>query len=122
MRVRVSEPCAAVHSAARRRFTAVPDAAPAVAEGYNSTEPGGNIGEAAMAQANHHGSARGDPRRKGVVPLSGLEPTALARAEWLKYIALFVNEERQATALHDATSARYRAISARALGFTCVGV
>jgi hypothetical protein len=33
MRVRVSEPCAVVYSAARRRFMAVPDAAPAVAEG-----------------------------------------------------------------------------------------
>ena len=28
-----------------------------------------NIGKAAMAQANHLGPARGDPRRKGVVPL-----------------------------------------------------
>jgi len=68
-------------------------------------------------------SAGGDPalaaiRSAGIPVVANtewLEPTALARAEWLKYIALFLNEERQATAIHDATSARYRAISARAL-------
>lgn len=44
-----------------------------------------------------------------------LEPTALARAEWLKYMAMFLNEERKAEALYGAMKARYRAISARAL-------
>jgi hypothetical protein len=34
-----------------------------------SAEPGGNIGKAAMAQGNHLGPARGDPRHMGVVPL-----------------------------------------------------
>jgi iron complex transport system substrate-binding protein len=43
-----------------------------------------------------------------------LEPTALARAEWLKYMALFLNEERQAQRLYGAMKGRYRALSARA--------
>ena len=41
-----------------------------------------------------------------------LEPTALARAEWLKYMALFLNEERAAQTLYGAMKARYRALSA----------
>lgn len=44
-----------------------------------------------------------------------LEPTALARAEWLKYLALFLNEERAAQRLHGDMKARYRALSARAM-------
>jgi iron complex transport system substrate-binding protein len=43
-----------------------------------------------------------------------LEPTALARAEWLKYMALFLNEERKAAALYGAMKARYRSLSQRA--------
>ena len=43
-----------------------------------------------------------------------LEPTPLARAEWLKFMALFLNEDRQAQAMCGATKARYRARSARA--------
>lgn len=68
-------------------------------------------------------SAGGDPalsaiRAAGIPVVANtewLEPTALARAEWVKYIALFLNEERKATGLHDAMKVRYRAISARAL-------
>jgi iron complex transport system substrate-binding protein len=44
-----------------------------------------------------------------------LEPTALARAEWLKYLALFLNEERAAQRLHREMKARYRALSVRAM-------
>ncbi|MBM3818775.1 MAG: ABC transporter substrate-binding protein [Acidimicrobiia bacterium] len=43
-----------------------------------------------------------------------LESTALARAEWLKYVALFLNEEREAQTHYAALKARYRALSARA--------
>ncbi len=43
-----------------------------------------------------------------------LEPTALGRAEWLKYMALFLNEERQAQTLHAAMKGRYRSLSQRA--------
>lgn len=43
-----------------------------------------------------------------------LEPTALARAEWLKYMALFLNEERGAQTMYGAVKARYKALSARA--------
>jgi iron complex transport system substrate-binding protein len=68
-------------------------------------------------------SASGDPalttiRAAGIPVVANtewLEPTALARAEWLKYVALFLNEERKATILHDATKARYRSLSARAV-------
>jgi len=41
------------------------------------------------------------------------EPTALARAEWIKFMALFLNEERQADAVYRATKARYQTIRAR---------
>lgn len=44
-----------------------------------------------------------------------LEPAALARAEWLKYMALFLNEERAGQRLYSGVKARYRALSARAL-------
>jgi cobalamin transport system substrate-binding protein len=43
-----------------------------------------------------------------------LEPTALARAEWLKYFALFLNEEQRAQTIYGDMKARYRALSARA--------
>lgn len=43
-----------------------------------------------------------------------LEPTALARGEWLKYMALFLNEERAAQRLYGEVKTRYRALSARA--------
>jgi iron complex transport system substrate-binding protein len=42
------------------------------------------------------------------------EATALARAEWLKYVALFLNEERTAGRLYRVMKERYRALSARA--------
>jgi len=45
-----------------------------------------------------------------------LEPTALGRAEWVKYMALFLNEERKAQLLYSGMKARYQALSARALG------
>ena len=44
-----------------------------------------------------------------------LEPTALGRAEWLKYMALFLNEERKAQALYGAMKVRYRSLSARVI-------
>ena len=44
-----------------------------------------------------------------------LEPTALARAEWLKYMALFLNEERKASEVFAAMKDRYRSLSSRAL-------
>jgi len=43
-----------------------------------------------------------------------LEPTALARGEWLKYMALFLNEERAAQRTYADVKSRYRALSARA--------
>lgn len=43
-----------------------------------------------------------------------LEPTALGRAEWLKYMALFLNEERKAQTLYGAMKGRYRSLSMRA--------
>ena len=42
-----------------------------------------------------------------------LESTALGRAEWLKYMALFMNEERQAQMLYGGMKDRYRSISKR---------
>jgi iron complex transport system substrate-binding protein len=42
------------------------------------------------------------------------EPTALGRAEWLKYMALFLNEERRAQAVYGEMKHRYRSLSARA--------
>lgn len=43
-----------------------------------------------------------------------LEPTALARGEWLKYMALFLNEERAGQRLYTEVKGRYRALSAHA--------
>ncbi len=44
-----------------------------------------------------------------------LEPTALARAEWLKYMALFLNEERAAQQLYSEVKGRYQGLSGRAM-------
>jgi hypothetical protein len=44
-----------------------------------------------------------------------LEPTALARAEWLKYMALFLNEERAARQLYSEMKGRYQRLSGRAM-------
>jgi iron complex transport system substrate-binding protein len=43
-----------------------------------------------------------------------LEATALGRAEWLKYMALFVNEERQAQSVYGSMKARYLSLAQRA--------
>jgi iron complex transport system substrate-binding protein len=43
-----------------------------------------------------------------------LESTALGRAEWMKYIALFLNEEHKAQTMFGAVKARYHALSQRA--------
>jgi iron complex transport system substrate-binding protein len=43
-----------------------------------------------------------------------LESSALGRAEWLKYMALFLNEERKAESVYGAMKSRYQALSARA--------
>jgi iron complex transport system substrate-binding protein len=45
-----------------------------------------------------------------------LEPTALGRAEWLKYMALFLNEEGKAQKLYGAMKDRYRSLATRAIG------
>jgi iron complex transport system substrate-binding protein len=44
-----------------------------------------------------------------------LEPTALGRAEWVKFMALFLNEERKGQHVYAAMKGRYRSLSARAL-------
>ena len=44
-----------------------------------------------------------------------LEPSALGRAEWIKYMALFLNDERKAQTLYSTMKAQYRSVSARAL-------
>ncbi len=49
-----------------------------------------------------------------VANIEWLEPDALGRAEWIKYIALFLNEEARAEASYAAMKARYRTLSARA--------
>jgi iron complex transport system substrate-binding protein len=46
-----------------------------------------------------------------VANIEWLESTPLARAEWLKYLALFLNEERQAQSFHTAMKGRYRSLS-----------
>jgi iron complex transport system substrate-binding protein len=43
-----------------------------------------------------------------------LEATALARGEWLKFMAVFLNEERAAQHLYGDVKTRYRALSAKA--------
>jgi iron complex transport system substrate-binding protein len=43
-----------------------------------------------------------------------LEPTALGRAEWVKFMALFLNEERKGQTVYTAMKGRYRSLSARA--------
>lgn len=50
-----------------------------------------------------------------------LEPTALARAEWIKYMALFLNEERAGQRIYADVKARYRALSARATALPDAG-
>jgi iron complex transport system substrate-binding protein len=44
-----------------------------------------------------------------------LESTALARAEWLKYMALFLNEERAAQRLYSEMKGRYQGLRDRAM-------
>jgi iron complex transport system substrate-binding protein len=56
-------------------------------------------------------------RQAGIPVVSNhewLEPTALARGEWLKYMALFLNEERAAQRIYADIKGRYRTLSARA--------
>jgi iron complex transport system substrate-binding protein len=44
-----------------------------------------------------------------------LEPTALARAEWVKYLSLFLNEERAAQRVYGEVASRYRSLRASAM-------
>ena len=48
-----------------------------------------------------------------VANVEWLETTPLGRAEWVKYMGLFLNEERQATSLFDGVRQRYRALLKR---------
>lgn len=52
------------------------------------------MGVAAVPQADH------------------VEPTPLGRAEWIKYLGLFMNKEARANAIHEDRTARYRAAAA----------
>jgi len=57
-------------------------------------------------------------RRAGIPVVANhewLEPTALARAEWLKYMAVFLNEERTAQRLYADVKSRYETLRARAM-------
>jgi iron complex transport system substrate-binding protein len=58
-----------------------------------------------------------DTYRRLGVPLvdmaEHLEPTPLARAEWVKFFALFFNKEVEATAVFDAIEGRYEALRQR---------
>ena len=60
--------------------------------------------------------------RSAVIPVvrnnDWLEPTALGRAEWLKFVALFLNEERPAQRLYGEVKTRYKNLSARATAVT----
>ncbi|MEQ1758521.1 MAG: ABC transporter substrate-binding protein [Vicinamibacterales bacterium] len=49
-----------------------------------------------------------------VVNVEWLEPTALGRAEWIKYMALFLNEDGKAQAMHAEMRARYQTLKVRA--------
>jgi iron complex transport system substrate-binding protein len=44
-----------------------------------------------------------------------LESTALGRAEWLKYLAVFLNEERKSQSVYGAMKGRYRSLNVRAM-------
>jgi iron complex transport system substrate-binding protein len=48
-----------------------------------------------------------------VANVEWLEPTPLGRAEWVKYMGLFLNEERRAAGLFEAVRQRYRALVQR---------
>lgn len=56
--------------------------------------------------------------RQAGIPVVGnhewLEPTALARGEWVKYMALFLNEERGAQRRYSEVKGRYQALRAKA--------
>lgn len=53
------------------------------------------------------------------IPISDhTEPTPLARAEWIKFLALFFNKEREANALFDRITARYQELSQVAAAVT----
>jgi iron complex transport system substrate-binding protein len=49
-----------------------------------------------------------------VANVEWLEPTPLGRAEWVKYIALFVDEEAKAASLFEGVRRRYAELQARA--------
>lgn len=58
-------------------------------------------------------AAVGVLRRAGIPVVANtewLEPTPLGRAEWLKFMALFLNEEKRAQSLHEGTKRRYEAL------------
>jgi iron complex transport system substrate-binding protein len=63
------------------------------------------------------GSALAVIRSAGVPVVANaewLESTALGRAEWLKYLAVFLNEERKGQSVYSAMKSRYRSLSVRA--------
>jgi iron complex transport system substrate-binding protein len=74
----------------------------------------------ALVMAGGSSSASIPVIRNAGVPVAAntewLEPTALGRAEWLKYLGLFLNEERKAQTVYGAMKGRYRSLSTRATG------
>jgi len=69
-----------------------------------------------MSSGGGYSDAYSTLRKAGVAVVANIEwqeKSALARAEWLKFMALFLNEERKASEQFEAIRARYVALKAR---------
>ena len=70
-----------------------------------------------MSSGGGYSEAYSGLRKAGVAVVSNVEwqeSSALARAEWLKFMAVFLNEERKARAEFDTIRDRYMALKERA--------
>ena len=70
-----------------------------------------------MSSGGGYSDAYSTLRKAGVAVVANVEwqeKSALARAEWLKFMALFLNEERKASEQFEAIRDRYIALKARA--------
>jgi iron complex transport system substrate-binding protein len=113
---------------AQTRYATTPRVVDWIAQGHVTEYAGNDVIDAELViskapdvvmQSGGYTAAFNALRKAGIAVVAIVEwqePTALGRAEWLKYMALFLNEEEKAQRSFDAIRDRYLALRTRTGG------
>jgi iron complex transport system substrate-binding protein len=113
---------------AQTRYVTIKQATDWIAQGHVTEYAGNDVVDTELViskapdllmQSGGYAAAYSALRKAGVAVVANVEwqePTALGRAEWLKYMALFLNEEEKAQRSFDTVRDRYAALRERTKG------